>query len=137
MQRILALVGQTGAFPSNRASLGASGRDPKYHPRTKKNRESRGFSDAAERTRTSTGLTPTRPSTNEDLNANSVNHGLNRDDAERLHHWLHLIAESGEHSVASVLVDAIAETLGVDAVRSLIEVMESRCKPLSTSQQRR
>ncbi len=37
--------------------------DGECRPGTKKPRDSRGFTDAVERTRTSTGLTPTRPST--------------------------------------------------------------------------
>jgi predicted secreted protein len=47
--------------------------------------------------------------------------GAKLTDAERLHHWLHLIAESGEHSVATVLVGLVADTLGTDAVAMLME----------------
>jgi len=42
-----------------------------------------------------------------------------------LHQWLHQIAESGERSVASALAEAIAETLGSDAVWKLVEALES------------
>ncbi|MGB7344823.1 MAG: hypothetical protein WBD20_11450 [Pirellulaceae bacterium] len=58
----------------------------------------------------------------------SVNNELNRDDAERLHHWLHLIAESDERSVAAVLVDLVARTLGADAVAKLIEAVSDGAK---------
>ncbi|WP_146580457.1 hypothetical protein [Neorhodopirellula pilleata] len=57
---------------------------------------------------------------------NSVKTGVKRTDAERLHHWLHLIAESGERSVATMLVDLVAETLGTDAVGRLVEALNQR-----------
>ena len=52
--------GKSGSVAVHSAGIS---NDDRFDPRTKKPRESRGFSDAAERTRTSTGLTPTRPST--------------------------------------------------------------------------
>ncbi|TWU08930.1 hypothetical protein CA54_41690 [Symmachiella macrocystis] len=57
---------------------------------------------------------------------NDVNLGARSAAAERLHQ----IAGSGERSVASLLVDAIAETLGIDAVERLAEAIERRpfCK---------
>ncbi|WP_442505050.1 tyrosine-type recombinase/integrase [Novipirellula sp. SH528] len=51
--------GKSGSLAVHSAGISD---DERFGPRTKKTRESRGFSDAAERTRTSTGLTPTRPS---------------------------------------------------------------------------
>jgi hypothetical protein len=99
-----------------------------FGPDIKKPRESRGSLDAAERTRTSTGLTPTRPSTFTDTNESVVNCGVNDDASERLHHWLHLIAESDESSFANVLIETIAKTLGNDALERLTAALAERAK---------
>lgn len=53
-------VGKPGSIADH---CGEFADDCKFRRGTKKPRESRGILDAAERTRTSTGLTPTRPST--------------------------------------------------------------------------
>ncbi|MDV6031350.1 MAG: hypothetical protein F9B45_14865 [Phycisphaera sp. RhM] len=59
---------------------------------------------------------------------NAVNCGANRDDAERLHHWLHLIAESDERDIASVLVAAVAESLGGDAVGRFVDAVQEQAE---------
>ncbi|GAB5517224.1 hypothetical protein [Rhodopirellula baltica] len=59
-----------------------------------------------------------------------MNTGSDHDDAERLHHWLHLIAESSERDVMSVLVDAITETFGADAMDRLLPALEEQSKPM-------
>ena len=65
-------------------------------------------------------------STSERSQEYAANHGANRDAAERLHQWLHQIAESGERSVASALANAIIETFGNDAVERLAEQLGTR-----------
>ena len=80
----------------------------------KKPRESRGFLDAAERTRTSTGLTPTRPSTQKDLFQILLKHGENcKNDkiATVMHHLMHQNSEKDLKDTLVTLLSVIATTL--------------------------
>jgi len=92
---------------------------------TKKPRETVGFAGFSEERLMRFELTTTTLATLQHSEQNAANCGAKRDDAERLHQWLHQIAESGERSVASALAEAIAETLGSDAVWKLVEAVES------------
>ncbi|EMI52192.1 hypothetical protein RSSM_06388 [Rhodopirellula sallentina SM41] len=56
---------------------------------------------------------------------------MDDDAGERLHQWLHLIAENSERSVASVVLDAIAETLGTDAAGRLLDALERQAEAVS------
>ncbi|WP_430451078.1 hypothetical protein [Rhodopirellula europaea] len=56
---------------------------------------------------------------------------MNRGAAERLHQCLHQIEKCDEHSVASVLVDAVARALGSDAVERLLTVLNDQSEAVA------
>ncbi|MBB3209069.1 hypothetical protein FHS27_004905 [Rhodopirellula rubra] len=51
-----------------------------------------------------------------------------------MHQCLHQITESGERSAASVLLDAIAETLGTDAAGRLLAALERQAEAVARTE---
>ncbi|QDV60935.1 hypothetical protein [Crateriforma conspicua] len=64
----------------------------------------------------------------ESLNENHVKAGTKQDATDRLHQWLHQIAESDERTVAAVLVDAVAELFGRDGTERLLAELEHQAE---------
>lgn len=67
-------------------------------------------------------------STSERNDRNAAIRNAKRDASERMHLWMHQDAGSDERSVALVLAEAIAETLGNDALGRVVSALEDNPK---------
>ena len=72
-------------------------------------------------------------STSEHGNENSLNCSVKPEVCERLHQCLHQIVGNNERTVASVLLDVIAETLGNDATGRILDALEREAEAAVSS----